>query len=137
MQKHVFFLMLSPNWPPGKYIQVLSYHQQYIGLHRYHIIPYKYKHNLTYTRVHTSVFKTRGHSSGLVWSRQCNVFSCLDQSCVAKAQLEPYMFLNVEVCLHRLEQLYPMIGLKTFSMHYTCLLKMVICYKSMYILHMT
>ena len=35
-----FFKMFTPNWPPGKYIRDLSYYQQYIGLHRYHIIPY-------------------------------------------------------------------------------------------------
>ena len=47
------------------------------------------------------------------------------------------MFLNFEVGLHRLEQLYPMIGWKTSRVHYTCMLKMVICHKSMYRLHMT
>ena len=39
MQKHGYFFMLSPNWPPEKFIRDLSYYQQYIGLHRYNIIP--------------------------------------------------------------------------------------------------
>ena len=48
MQKLGYFLMLSPNWPPGKYIRDLSYYQQYIGLHKYHVISYITLHSPGY-----------------------------------------------------------------------------------------
>ena len=128
-QKHGYFLMLSPNWPPWKYIRDLSYYQQYIGLHRYHIIPY--------ITGYINQFSKPGDTLLALSGRGNATFFLVLISRVAKTQLESYMLLNFEVGLLRLEQLYPMIGWKTSRVHYTCMIKMVICYKSMYILHMT
>ena len=110
------FLMLSPNWPPRKYIRDLSYYKQYIGLPRYHtcIIPYITLH----TPGCINQFSKPGDTLLALSGRgNATFFPCLDQSCVG---------------LLRLQQLYSIIGWKTSRMHYTCIIKMVICYKFIY-----
>ena len=65
--RNIGIFMFSHNCPPVKYIHLLLHYHTTISYHTIH-------RNLT---LHTLVFKTRGHPSGVVWSRQRNALSFL------------------------------------------------------------